>query len=96
MRNDQTESRIYIEVKVIPNAQKSSIAGWEGKRLKVRINAQPEKGKANDELIAFLSKTLKIPKSSISILKGESGRLKTLIISGISPNEWEAIISQSL
>lgn len=69
-------------VKVTPKAAKNEIIGWEGELLKVRLNAAPEKGKANEALITLLSKKLKIAKSRIHILKGETSRQKLVEIEG--------------
>ncbi|MCX6735398.1 MAG: DUF167 domain-containing protein [Candidatus Peregrinibacteria bacterium] len=44
--------------------------------IKIRIKAVPEKGKANEELIKFLSKELSIPKDQITIISGKSTQLK--------------------
>lgn len=72
-----------ITLKITPNAKKNECVGWEddpraGRVLKVRVAAPPVEGKANKAIIAFLSDLLDIPKSKIDILKGETGRLKTL------------------
>ena len=48
--------------------------------LKIRIKAPPEKGKANCELIKFLAKELKMPKSAVRIIKGEKSREKVVIV----------------
>ena len=69
-------------VKVTPRAAKNEIIGWEGALLKVRLTAAPEKGKANEALITLLSKKLKIAKSRIHILKGETSRQKLVEIEG--------------
>jgi hypothetical protein len=75
---------ILFEVKIIPKSSKNEIIGWEENRLKVKIKEIPEKGKANKELIGFLSKTLKIAKSNIKIVKGETSRIKKVEIYGIN------------
>ncbi len=69
-----------LHVKVIPKASRSEIVGWEGEVLKVRLKAVPEKGEANEELIRFLSRELKIAKSLITIVRGHTSREKTLLI----------------
>lgn len=71
---------IVISVKVIPNAKRNEIVGWENEELKIRIKAVPEDGKANEELIRFLAKTLKISKSQIEIVRGHTSRHKQLAI----------------
>lgn len=70
-------------VKVIPKASRSEIIGWEQDVLRIRLHAVPEKGKANEALIALLSKELKVAKRDIVILKGETSRLKKIEIEGI-------------
>ena len=79
----ETKEGVILPVKVVPRASKNSIAGWENDELKVRLNAVPEKGEANEELIAFLAKTWKIPKSSLTIHSGETSRHKKLLIRGM-------------
>ena len=69
---------MILKVKITPNAARNSIEGMEGDLLRVRIAAPPDKGKANDALIAFLSKEWKIPKSRIRILSGHASRIKRL------------------
>jgi uncharacterized protein len=50
--------------------------------VKITIKATPEKGKANQTLIQFLAKTFKIRQSAISILHGNTDRMKLLFIEG--------------
>lgn len=72
-----------LALKVIPNAKKSEAAGWEddpraGRVLKLRIAAPPVEGKANRAVILFLSAWLDVPRSAVSLLRGESARLKVV------------------
>lgn len=75
----ETKDGIVITLKISPNASKNVIIKSE-EGLKVKITAQPIDGKANKALIEYLSKQLKIPKSSIEILKGETSKEKTVLI----------------
>ena len=75
----ETRDGIVITLKISPNASKNEIIKSE-EGLKVKITAQPIDGKANKALIEYLSKQLKIPKSSIEILKGETSKEKTDLI----------------
>ncbi len=70
--------RILVAVKAMPGARSSEAAGLRDGRLAVRVAAQPEKGKANDELIAYLSHMLGIAKSEILLVSGAASRLKSL------------------
>ena len=69
---------IYLDIKAVPLSSKSALGEVKDGRLKVKIAAAPEDGKANEELRSFLSKTLKIPKKDILLESGEKSRLKTL------------------
>ncbi len=75
---------VYLDVKVIPNSKKNEIVGWQGTFLKIRIQSTPEKGKANLELISFLSEVLDVKQSQIHILTGQTSKLKRLKIEGIT------------
>ncbi len=66
--------------------------GWENEELKVRLNAVPEKGKANEELIAFLAKTWKLPKSSLSIQSGLTSRHKKVLVRGLTLQDLEVLL----
>lgn len=78
-----------IKVKVIPKASSNAIISFEEDILKVKLTAVPEKGLANKALIVLLSKILKIPKSDITILKGESSSSKILRIASITKDDLD-------
>lgn len=78
---EERDEYIVLHVRVVPRAAKDAIAGLMGdEALKVRIQAPPVEGKANAYLVKFLSRQWKIPRSSIEILSGETGRNKRLRI----------------
>jgi uncharacterized protein (TIGR00251 family) len=74
---------MIILIKTTPNASNNCILGMQGGALRVKVAAQPDKGKANDELIDFLSEEFDVPKSKIRILSGHTSRLKRLEIEGL-------------
>jgi len=78
------EDKARISVHVYPNAVKNEIVGLTSNVLRVKISAPPVKGKANKELVAFLSGLLGIKKDSINIIKGHTARNKVLVIDGLS------------
>lgn len=69
---------LIIDVKAVPGASKTEFAGLAGNRLRIRIAAAPEEGRANGELVAFLAKKTACPKGSIQIISGEKSRLKRI------------------
>ena len=84
---------LRLAIRLTPNAGRNAIDGIEtgadGEiHLKARVAAVPEDGKANKALILLLAETLRLPKSSISILSGETARKKILRIDG-DPEDLE-------
>lgn len=69
-----------IKVKVKPNAKREEIKEIERDFFEVRTTVVPEKGKANKKVIEILSKYLKVPKSRIKLIKGETSREKIFLI----------------
>lgn len=74
-----------LRVRVQPNAAKDAVEGLgeeaNGDRhLKVRVRAVPEKGKANAAVEALLAAALGLPKSAITVERGETQRIKTVRI----------------
>lgn len=79
---------MILTVKVIPRARKNEIAGYENGVLKVRLKAVPEKGQANEELMDFLAEELELPKSSLTLVRGRTGRLKHVKIEGLDETQF--------
>ena len=61
-----------------PGAKRTEIVGQHGDALKIRLAAPPVDGKANAELIRFLAERLRVPRSAIRLVSGESSRAKRL------------------
>ena len=93
----QTKNGFRLAVQVSPNAKKSEIISDDGEVLRIRLQAQPVDGKANEALIAFLSKKLRVPKRQIAITHGTSDKKKLLEISdtGFSLETLESKIRES-
>ncbi|MBN2736501.1 MAG: DUF167 domain-containing protein [Spirochaetales bacterium] len=74
------KQEIWLFVKAQPGSQQNSISGIRNDELLIRLKAQPEKGKANDELIKFLSKTLGLTRAEIRLVRGDTARHKTMAL----------------
>ena len=73
------EARVSLRIKAQPNASKSEFAGVYGEdAIKIRIKAPAVEGAANKELVKFLSKSFKVPKSDIILKTGQSSKIKIL------------------
>jgi uncharacterized protein len=75
----QDRAKMNVAVKVITNARKRE-ANYEGSVLKVRLTALPRDGKANDELVDYLSELLKVRRSEVKLIKGEKDRRKVVSV----------------
>ena len=65
-----------FKVRVVPNAPKSACAGAYGDGVKIKIAAQATDGKANAELVKFLSRKLGVGRNAVRIVLGETSRDK--------------------
>lgn len=81
-------SEYILRIAVQPKASRDEFVGWLGDEIKIAITAPPVDGKANEHLKKFLSKQFKTAPSNIELLKGLTGRHKTLKISN-AQNEPE-------
>jgi uncharacterized protein len=90
-----TQNQIKIPIKVTPNAGKNNVIGLVNGVWKIKIAAPPDKGKANKELVAFLSNVLGIKKDNIEIITGHIGHHKIIGVSGLSQGEIMKKLSQN-
>ncbi|MCD4671016.1 MAG: DUF167 domain-containing protein [Actinomycetia bacterium] len=83
--------RIYVR----PNSSETKIAGLYNNNIKIKIESSPEKGKANKELVNFISRIIGIPKSRIEIISGITSNYKTIRIDDRSNTDYSKIILSS-
>ena len=77
--NEKQEA--YLRIKVSPNSSETIFrTKLDDETIKIDIKAQPEKGKANKELIKYLSNIFEVNKKNVRILSGISDRLKLIKI----------------
>lgn len=82
-----TAQGLAFSVKVVPGTRRTALAGLLDEALKVKVAAPPEKGKANQCLIDFLAKQLKVKSKAIAIVSGQTNPIKRLEISGLTEPE---------
>lgn len=71
---------LTLKLKVIPSSSRDSIEGWLDDRLKIKVMAPPEKGKANKAVIKLLQKSLSLDKASITLESGSTSCHKSIVI----------------
>ncbi len=84
-----------LDLKVIPNAPRSEVAGWLGGALKVKVQAPALDGRANDLLLEFLADQLGVPRREVRLVRGEKSRHKVVHIAGLTLAEAKARLELS-
>lgn len=83
LRTD-AQGGVLLKVAARPGAQRSALQGLAGDALKVALQAPPEKGKANDELVRFLARALGLRRPQVSLVKGGASRDKVVRLEGLT------------
>lgn len=73
-----TPRKIRLTVQVVPNAKHTEVIGMHADAIKIRLQAPPVDGKANDALVHFLAAQLGLPKRDVCIVHGQTARRKTV------------------
>ena len=81
---------VEIAVKAVPGAKRDEVVGLLGERLKVRVSAPPEGGKANAAICALLARELGVAARAVSVVRGTSNAEKSVFVAGVSAAEVSA------
>jgi|TARA_Y100000310_G_scaffold133297_1_gene132193 hypothetical protein len=74
-------------VRVTPRAKRNAIELDDDGRIRVRVTAVPERGKANAAVVALIAKTLGLSKRSIAVVRGHTSRDKLIAVDGMDRDE---------
>jgi len=69
-----------VRLRVKPGARKNAILGVRGDALKVSVTAPPDRGKANDAVVALLAEALDLPARSVTIVSGQASQDKVIVV----------------
>jgi uncharacterized protein len=83
----ETPAGVTFAIKVHPRAKKNAITGVVGDALKLSLTAPPVEGRANQACIEFFANLLEVPRSSITIASGQTGRRKVIHVAGLTADE---------
>lgn len=86
---------VYIPVRVYPSSARNEVVGFSDGVWRVKVSAPPVRGKANRELITYLSKVMGVGRSSLSIVKGHTSRNKVLAVDGLTQEEITGRLSSA-
>jgi uncharacterized protein (TIGR00251 family) len=87
------EGFVTIQVVARPGSSRRGIMRHDPDGLVIALNSPPEKGKANGELIDLFARALRVPRSTVTIVRGQHGRRKTVLIASPDPAALAAKIS---
>jgi uncharacterized protein (TIGR00251 family) len=89
---------VRLMIQVVPNARKTQAAGVLEDALKIRLQAQPIEGRANEALIHFIATTLNVPRSAVTIAHGLTSKRKTVdvAVANLDAAEVERLLLASL
>lgn len=85
-----------LQVRVVPRAGRTELAGYRSDVLVVRLAAAPVDGAANQALTEFLARLLGVPRRSVTIASGERSRNKRVRVEGLSREQLAARLPASL
>jgi uncharacterized protein len=84
---------VILPVRAHAGARRNAILGVREGMLRVAVTAAPEKGKANDAIVALLSRELNVPKASLALVAGPTSAKKRFLIEGGRLDELRARIA---
>lgn len=86
-----TATGVECDVRVIPRAKKTTVAGERDGAIVVRLAVPPVEGAANDALIRYLAELLHLPRHAVRIVSGERSRRKRLAIDGVTADSMREL-----
>ena len=87
----EKDGTVVFTVRVVPRASRSEIAGGLNGAVKVRITSPPVDGAANAELIKLFAKTLRVSKSDVEIISGQTSKTKLVQITGVTADQIRSL-----
>ena len=78
-------AEVRFAVRVAPRANRDGIDGIVDGDLRLRVTAAPVEGAANDAVVRLIAKELKVPRSAVRLVSGDSSRHKVIAVEGAMP-----------
>ena len=94
LRIEQDGDDVRLWIKAVPGASRDQVAGIVGERLKVRISAAPEGGKANAAICKVIARTFGVKSRQVSLESGATNPEKIVRISGVTAEEAAVKLGQ--
>jgi uncharacterized protein len=91
--NRDSRSEARISIKAVPGARRDEIVGMLGDRLKVRVSAPAEGGKANAAICALIAGALGLKARQVEVVSGHASPEKTVRVLGADPERVRALLT---
>lgn len=81
----QVQDGVILDLEITPNAKDTEVHGYNQwrKRIEVRLSEMAQKGKANEQLVSFLSDLLNVSSGNVEIISGHTSSKKSVKITGV-------------
>lgn len=83
---------IRVSIHVVPRAQRTEIVGFHGGSIKLKVQAPPVDGAANDEIVRFFAEALGLPRRDVAIVAGATSRRKVVEFRGVRQDQVIALL----
>lgn len=84
LRITEKDGAVTVDIQVKPRSSREAVGPVQADRLIVAVNAPPVEGKANEAVVRLLADTFGVPRSAVTIVRGETGKKKTVRIAGVT------------
>ena len=88
----EVQEGVIFKVSVQPRSSRNEIAGLQDDAVKIRLTAPPIEGAANKMCIEFLAKSLKVRKSDVEIIRGQSSRTKKVLVRSVNRDKIASLL----
>jgi uncharacterized protein (TIGR00251 family) len=92
----ERDGGVTVDIVVQPRCPREGVGPVMGDRLKVSVNAPPVEGKANEAVQKVLAAAFCVSRSAVTILRGETGKRKTVHIAGVSAATVTALVAKQV
>ena len=87
-----TDDGVVLAVHVQPGAGRTAVVGRHGTALKVKVAAPPERGRANDAVLALLAASFGVPAKQVELVGGASSRSKQVLLREVDPESVDGVL----
>jgi hypothetical protein len=88
----EKDGAVTLDIAVKPRSSREGLGPVQADRLCVAVNAPPVDGKANEAVVRVLAESFRVARAAVTIVRGETGRKKTVRIAGVSAATIQTVI----